>query len=218
VGIDLHDDLPDPVEFAKRKELRKELRKVMRKRRRALSYKEQTDAARRLFKRVAPSKLFRFSRRIAFSVARGGEIDPALLLLEAQRRRKKCYLPVMSKVGEPRLGFRLYKKGQKLVRNSLGIPEPARKYRCKPFALSLVLLPLVAFDAACNRMGMGKGFYDRTFAFIRRSVRQRPILLGLAHECQRVDNLEVAPWDVPLDGVVTDRTSYNGKSAKSRSD
>jgi 5-formyltetrahydrofolate cyclo-ligase len=214
VGIDSHHDFPEPVEFAKRQELRK----AMRKRRRALSYKEQTEAARRLFKRVAPSKLFRFSRRVAFSVARGGEINPALLLLEAQRRRKKCYLPVMSKVGEPRLGFRLYKKGQKLVRNSLGIPEPTRKRSCKPFALSLVLLPLVAFDGVCNRMGMGKGFYDRTFAFIHRTVRQRPVLLGLAHECQKADKLEVAPWDVPLDGVVTDRAWYHGKSAKPQSD
>ncbi len=218
MGIELHDDSPDPVEFDKRIELRKELRKIMRKRRRALSYKEQTDAARRLFKRVAPSKLFRFSRRIAFSVARAGEISPALLLREAQRRGKKCYLPVMSRVGEPRLGFRLYKKGQKLIRNSLGIPEPARRSSCKPFALSLVLLPLVAFDIACNRMGMGKGFYDRTFAFVNRSVRQRPILLGLAHECQRADKLEVASWDVPLNGVVTDRAWYNGKSVKSQSD
>lgn len=191
---------------------RKELRKLMRKRRRALSYQEQTEAARRLFRRVAPSKLFRFSRRIAFSMAREGEIDPSLLLREALRRRKKCYLPVMSNVGEPRLGFRLFKKSQKLIRNSIGIPEPARQYDCKPFALSLVLLPLVAFDTDCNRMGMGKGFYDRSFAFKRRSRRQRPALLGLAHECQRVDRLEVAPWDVPLDGVVTDRAWYGGTS------
>src|SRR5688572_18024541 len=102
--MELHGDSPNPVEFDKRRELRK----VMRKRRRALSYKEQTDAARHLFQRVVPSKLFRFSRRIAFSMARGGEIDPVLLLHEARRRRKKCYLPVMSKVGEPRLEFRLF--------------------------------------------------------------------------------------------------------------
>lgn len=193
---------------------RRELRKTMRKRRRALSYREQSDAARRLFHRVAPDKLFRFSRRIAFSIARGGEIDPSLLLSEAQRRRKKCYLPVMSKVGAPRLGFRLFRKGQKLIRNSIGIPEPARRYNCKPFALSLVLLPLVAFDASCNRLGMGKGFYDRSFAFKRRSGRRRPVLLGLAHECQKADQLEVAPWDVPLDGVVTDRAWYSGTSAE----
>jgi 5-formyltetrahydrofolate cyclo-ligase len=212
VGIDLHDNSAKPVEFDKRKELRR----VMRKRRRALSPKEQTNAARRLFQRVAPGKLFRFSRRIAFSMAHRGEIDPALLLREAQRRRKECYLPVMSRLGAPRLEFRLVKKGQKLIRNNIGILEPARKYTCKPFALSLVLLPLVAFDTACNRLGMGKGYYDRTFAFLHRSSRQRPVLLGLAHECQKVDELEVASWDVPLDGVVTDRAWYTGTAVKQR--
>jgi 5-formyltetrahydrofolate cyclo-ligase len=213
VGIDTHDDLQSPLELDKRQELRK----AMRKRRRALSYKEQAVASRRLFHRVAPGKLFRFSRRIAFSMARGGEIDPTLLLHEALRRRKKCYLPVMTRLGPPRLEFRPFKKGQRLIRNSIGIPEPVRKYTCEPFALSLVLLPLVAFDAACNRLGMGKGFYDRTFAFIHRSVRRRPVLLGLAHECQKVDELEVASWDVPLDGVVTDEAWYCRTPAKSRS-
>lgn len=217
-------DLPDSVELDKRterrsespqesrKEPRKELRKTMRKRRRALSATQLARAADQLFHRVAPSKLFRFSRRIAFSMARDGEIDPDLLLRAALKRKKHCYLPVMSELGKDKLYFRRFKKGQKLVRNSIGIPEPARQYACKPFALSLVLMPLVAFDSSCNRLGMGKGFYDRTFAFINRSSRQRPVLLGLAHEFQKVDELEVASWDVPLNGVVTDEAWYQGTS------
>jgi 5-formyltetrahydrofolate cyclo-ligase len=220
-------DLLNPVELDKRSEKhldlrrelrpesRRELRKLMRKRRRSLSYKQQTDAAHKLFRRVAPGKLFRFSRRIAFSMARQGEINPDLLLREAQRRKKNCYLPVLSKVGEPRLYFRLFKQGQKLIRNNMGIPEPTRTFTCKPFALSLVLMPLVAFDSECNRLGMGKGYYDRTFAFARRSVRQTPVLLGLAHECQRVEALEVASWDVPLHGVVTDEAWYQEPGNKS---
>lgn len=203
-------DLLNPVELDKRNALRR----LMRKRRRTLSHKQLTDAAHKLFQRVAPSKLFRFSRRIAFSMARQGEINPDLLLRTAQRRKKDCYLPVMSKVGEPRLHFRLFKKGQKLIRNNMGIPEPARTFTCKPFVLSLVLMPLVAFDIECNRLGMGKGYYDRTFAFSRRSVRQSPVLLGLAHECQRVEELGVASWDVPLNGVVTDEAWYQGISAR----
>ncbi|MES2626819.1 MAG: 5-formyltetrahydrofolate cyclo-ligase [Pseudomonadota bacterium] len=190
---------------------RNELRKLMRKRRRALTYSQQKIASRKLYKRTAPSKLFRFSRRIAFSMARAGEISPHLLLLEAQRRKKKCYLPVMGKLNGPRLYFREFKKGHKLVRNSFGILEPARQFTCKPFALSLVLMPLVAFDINGNRLGMGKGYYDRAFSFLRRSVRQRPILLGLAHECQRAEELEVASWDVPLNGVVTDEAWYRGQ-------
>ena len=220
--IDLHSliDTPatnpaeTPAEPLVELDKRNQMRKLMRKRRRALSPTQQANAAHKLFRRAAPSKLFRFSRRIAFSMARGGEINPELLLREAQRRKKLCYLPVMSKLGGPRLHFRLFKKGHKLIRNNFGILEPSRKATCKPFALSLVLMPLVAFDVECNRLGMGKGYYDRAFAFLHRSVRQRPVLLGLAHECQKADELEVAPWDVPLNAVVTDKAWYEGQSVR----
>lgn len=186
------------------------LRKELRKRRRALSAAQQKTAARYLYRRLVTSPLFRFSQRIAFTMAADGEIDPSLLLATAQGRGKECYLPVLNVVGEPRLRFKRWRKGEALHRNFYGIAEPRRGRYCPPRALSLVLMPLVGFDAGANRIGMGKGYYDRTFAFRRHSARRRPVLLGLAHECQRVEKLEVEAWDLPLDGVVTDGTWYRG--------
>lgn len=184
----------------------------MRKRRRALTRAQQKHAASRLFRLVATSSLFRFSRRIAFSLANDGEISPHLLLQEAQQRGKQCYLPVLHPVGPARLQFKEWKKGHPLHKNQFGIPEPRDGKRCAPRALSLVLMPLVAFDATGNRLGMGKGYYDRTFAFLGRSASRRPRLLGLAHECQRVEKLEVESWDLPLDGIVTDEDWYGSPS------
>jgi 5-formyltetrahydrofolate cyclo-ligase len=191
------------------------LRKLMRQRRRQLSHTQQTTAAKKLLHKVGTSVLFRFRRRITFSFARDGEINPNLLLREALRRGKECYLPVMNKVGTDRLYFRRWQKGQKLITNRYGIPEPLFGQLCTPLALGLVLVPLVAFDDAGNRLGMGKGYYDKTFAFLRRSTRQSPVLLGLAHECQRVEKLEVASWDVPLSAIVTDKT-WHRSSAQQR--
>jgi 5-formyltetrahydrofolate cyclo-ligase len=58
-------------------------------------------------------------------------------------------------------------------------------------------------------MGMGGGFYDRTLAYLRdRRHWRRPLLVGVAHECKRVEHLEPAPWDVPLDLVVTEARVY----------
>jgi 5-formyltetrahydrofolate cyclo-ligase len=72
-----------------------------------------------------------------------------------------------------------------------------------------VLTPLVAFDAAGHRIGMGGGFYDRTFAFLRtRRAWRKPVLLGLAYEFQRSHNLAPGPFDVPLDGIASDRCCY----------
>mgnify|MGYP001455042479 CR=1 FL=1 len=75
-------------------------------------------------------------------------------------------------------------------------------------ALDLLIVPLSAFDAAARRIGMGGGFYDRTFAFSRIRPCMAPKLVGLAHDFQRVEQLPIEPWDVPLHGVVTDKRCY----------
>jgi 5-formyltetrahydrofolate cyclo-ligase len=181
---------------------------MLRQRRRALSVAEQKAAARALYRRIVTTSLFRFSQRIAFTMAADGEIDPSLLLATARQRGKDCYLPVLNPVGEPRLRFKRWKKGEALQYNRYGIAEPRGGRYCPPRTLSLVLTPLVGFDADGNRMGMGKGYYDRTFAFRRHTTARRPVLLGLAHECQRVERLQVEAWDLPLDGVVTDAAWY----------
>jgi 5-formyltetrahydrofolate cyclo-ligase len=68
-----------------------------------------------------------------------------------------------------------------------------------------VFMPLVGFDAAGNRIGMGKGFYDRCFAHrIRLRRWRRPLLVGIAYEVQRVSSLQGERHDVPVDVIVTE--------------
>jgi 5-formyltetrahydrofolate cyclo-ligase len=82
------------------------------------------------------------------------------------------------------------------------------------WTLDLMLVPLVGFDGACNRIGMGGGFYDRTLAYLRRRRHwRRPRLIGIAHECQRVDRIDPRPWDIPLDAVVTEQGVYRRTNA-----
>ena len=75
--------------------------------------------------------------------------------------------------------------------------------------LDLVLLPLVAFDQHGSRVGMGVGFYDTTFEFVREQKAPAPVLVGIAHEIQKVDTIESESWDVPLATVVTDQGVYH---------
>ena len=77
-----------------------------------------------------------------------------------------------------------------------------------PEALDLVLAPLVVFDPQRNRIGMGGGYYDRSFEFRKQAQRDAPILIGVAHELQKVDQLIAEDWDVRLDMVVTDGGIY----------
>ena len=64
-------------------------------------------------------------------------------------------------------------------------------------------MPLVAFSAAGTRLGMGGGYYDRSFAF-RHGRGAPPRLVGVGYGFQREDALAAEPWDVPLDAVATE--------------
>jgi 5-formyltetrahydrofolate cyclo-ligase len=71
--------------------------------------------------------------------------------------------------------------------------------------LDLVLTPLVAFDDRGVRIGVGRGYYDRCFRFLRgRSTWKRPKLLAVAYELQHLPVIEENVWDVPLWGAVTE--------------
>lgn len=155
--------------------------------------------------------MFRRARHIALYLPNDGEIDPRPLLREAQRRGKRTYLPVLSDWPRTKMVFQQVRRGEKLRPNRFGIPEPRiqRARQRNIWALDLILLPLVGFDDEGGRLGMGGGFYDRSLAYrARRTVWQAPVLLGLAHECQKVERLAQASWDVPLQGTVTDRAWY----------
>ncbi|GAB2788025.1 5-formyltetrahydrofolate cyclo-ligase [Halomonas shantousis] len=188
---------------------RRELRRELRQRRRALSPLQQRLASLALCRHLRQLPEVRRARRIALYLPNDGEIDPTPLIPWLHRRGAKVYLPVLRPFTANQLWFVTYDAATPMVRNRFGITEPDRRHgahrarRVSPWALDLVLLPLVGFDDEGNRMGMGGGFYDRTFAFTRLR-RPHPRLIGLAHDCQRVATLPVASWDVPLDALVSD--------------
>lgn len=190
---------------------RPQLRRVLRQRRRALSRSQQRLAARNLYRQLAQQPHFRRARHIALYLPSDGEIDPRPLLAAAQRRGKHTYLPVLSAWPRTKMVFQRITRHEKLAGNRFRIlePRPQPKRQRKVWALDLVLLPLVGFDDQGGRLGMGGGFYDRSLAYLQRRRQWRtPRLLGLAHECQRVDRLAMASWDVPLQATVTDRAWY----------
>ncbi len=193
---------------------RQALRKTLRQQRRGLSYEEQAQASERLALNLLKLPEMHRSRHIGVYLANDGEIDPALYIDLGRRKGLNFYLPVLHPVYPGKLVFSPYREGALLTANRFGIPEPAfSEARRRPaWALDAVLFPLVGFDEMGGRLGMGGGFYDRTFAFSRLRPGMAPKLIGLAHDFQCVERLPTEPWDVPLHGVVTDRRCYRFRS------
>jgi 5-formyltetrahydrofolate cyclo-ligase len=169
-----------------------------------------------LLRRAVNYKPFRQSRRIAFYLGVAGEMDPRPLLEEALQSGKTPYLPILRSYPVKRLWFAPYAYQSKLIPNIFGIPEPSNRSRLltMPWSLDMVFVPLVAFDRQGHRLGMGGGYYDRTFAFKRlRTHLKGPKLIGLAHEFQYRSHLDSNPWDIPLDAVITESNLYTFPSA-----
>lgn len=193
-----------------------QLRLDLRSRRRELSQQVQHDASQAISNRFIALSEYRRAKRIAAYVGSKGEIDPMPLLRRAHSDGKQCYLPVLHPFLPGRLWFARWTPDTPMRSNRFGIPEPAGNpgYRCLPQHLDLVVVPLLGFDDKCQRLGMGGGYYDRTFAFRRfRCHWKGPLLIGVAHELQRVARLDSQPWDVSLDKVLTPLRSYARESA-----
>ena len=196
---------------------RQQLRQQMRRARRALSAQQQKLAAQNLLGNIATLPEFIRANHIAIYLPADGEIDPRPLLERCWAMGKKTYLPILHPIRHNCLWFAPYDANTPMTRNCYGIEEPRldKAPRRPAWALDLVLLPLVAFDAEGGRMGMGGGYYDRTFAFSRKQPGLRgPRLIGLAHELQRVDKLAVESWDIPLAAILTDQHRYLAEPAR----
>ena len=187
-----------------------ELRKTLRRRRNALDRAHQQRAAENLLAQLHTLPAFQQSECIALYFANDGEIDPAAVLQWSLAHGKRCYVPVITDGKRSALRFAEVTEHTRFQRNRFGIKEPAvpADQLIDAGKLDLVLLPLVGFDQRGNRIGMGGGFYDTTFAFKKTSPQSLPRLVGLAHETQRVDSIDAEHWDIPISAVVTDQRVY----------
>ncbi len=185
------------------------MRAHVRAARRRLGTPELQRAGARLAERVGCLSCFHRAESVAATLAFDGEIDPADTVRMAWDRGKSVYPPVL-RPGRTLL-FAPYTQTTTLNTNRFGIPEPTvdETELVPGRSLDLVLVPLVAFDEKGHRLGMGGGYYDRSFAFLlRQTDLSKPVLLGAALELQKVAELIPQPWDVPLHGIVTEDRTY----------
>lgn len=93
-----------------------------------------------------------------------------------------------------------------LAPNSWGIPEPVKPYKkVYPSMIDMVLVPMLAFDKEGNRLGYGKGFYDKFLSLLRPQC----LVVGLCLDDGLVEEgLPVNEFDVPMDYVVTESLVY----------
>ena len=170
----------------------------MRARRAALSPQAAAEAGAAVRRRLAALPEVAEAGRVAAYRAVRGELDLAALV--DGDRWAAFTLP---RVRGPDLEFVARGEGQSFAPGAFGIPEPVDGEVVALADHDIVLVPMVAFDGSCHRLGQGGGFYDRALASL--GAGGRPVAVGVAHWFQQVDSVPREPWDVPLAAVVTDR-------------
>lgn len=127
------------------------------------------------------------------------EIDPTPLMLALLEAGHRLCVPVIIASGQP-LRFREWTPDAPMEPGAFGAMVPAGGAWLEP---DLLIVPLIAFDAGCWRLGYGGGFYDRTLEGLR--ARRTTRAVGFAYAAQQVDTVPTEPTDQPLDAVVTER-------------
>lgn len=174
------------------------LRQYYRNLRRCISAQEKTQASQAVaeaflsYLQLQKKNFF----KIAVYLAHDGELDLQPLINKLWQLNYLVYLPVLDAEA---MHFVLYDVNSVMQKNRYGIEEPMGEFINRD-ELEFVLMPLVAFDKTGARLGMGKGYYDKTF-----SNSCLCELIGVAYSCQCAKKLSVDVWDVPLDGILTEK-------------
>ncbi|HDS5480241.1 5-formyltetrahydrofolate cyclo-ligase [Serratia liquefaciens] len=181
---------------------RQNIRNQIRQRRRALTSEQQQQSSLQIAERIATHPRILAAQNIAVFLSFDGELNTRPLIERLWQLDKQVYLPVLHPFSKGNLLFLHYTPETPLVHNRFNILEPELDVRhVLPLgSLDVVLTPLVAFDSAGQRLGMGGGFYDRT---LQNWQHRGPYPIGLAHDCQQVEQVPVEHWDIPLPEIVT---------------
>ena len=181
------------------------LRKIFAEKRRELTASERKSLSAAICRNVAETPIFKQSLCVAFYAADSSEAD-LWELFDRFNGEKKFFLPryiAEEKVYEM---VQIHNRLQDLAIGKYGLEEPKKELPCatvQEYESMLYLVPGVAFDTMCRRLGRGKGFYDRLLSNAKFSM-------GIFYECQRFEGeIPSEPHDINLDIIVTEKQIYN---------
>ncbi|MCM1401947.1 MAG: 5-formyltetrahydrofolate cyclo-ligase [Bacteroides sp.] len=170
-----------------------DIRRRVKARKRLLTEIERNEAASRVFEQLERIAAFALSNNILIYNSLPDELSTRGFI-DKWSGSKRFFLPRVNGVD---LDLLPYEKTS-LKMGAFHIEEPTGDDISDPREMELIIVPAVAYDRSGNRIGRGKGFYDRLLP------RSNAYRIGVAYDFQLFDELEVDEMDVPVDMVITE--------------
>lgn len=170
-----------------------------------LSELEKLSAADEVFDRLEKTAAFILSENILMYHSLPDELSTHRFL-DKWAEKKKFFLPRVNGVNLEILPY----DRSRLELGSFHIEEPVGDEIIDPETIEMIVVPAVAYDRNGNRLGRGKGFYDRLL------MSTRAAKVGVGYEFQLLDSVPVEPHDVPMDMVVTQKTTITIREYKKK--
>lgn len=136
---------------------------------------------------------------IYLPIVKRKEIDTIPFIRRLLMEGRRVVVPI-THFEKPVLDHVLLNSMDDLKLNKWGIPEPVERREVPVENIDVVIVPMVGGDYNCNRLGNGKGYYDRFLSEVDCPK------IGLLHQCCLVDEVPVDKFDVPLNQIITEQT------------
>lgn len=192
-------------DFIPNKEKRSKIRQEILKIRRTISEAEAFKSGQKVVEILKTHPFFENRKMVGSYLSLFGEMSTKPIndyLLE----NHDLALPFMNVQQKGLMDFYSYKKGDELIENRFHILEPVNNPEnlIIPDRFDALIVPLVAFDKAGNRLGMGGGYYDRML----KKLPYQCLLIGVAYDFQLIEQVPIEQWDMPLHEVITPSEHY----------
>jgi len=175
--------------------------------RRAQSFLEIEEKSKEIERNLFLFPLFNKAKVVLFYLALKDEVQTREMIKKSLREEKTVLIPFANFKEREILPSELKDYDKELIRGKWNILKPAKDFY-RPFSLNLInliIVPGIAFDRKGNRIGFGKGFYDR---FLRK-ISPEVNLISLAFELQLVEDIPAQSYDIPMDYIITEKGIIN---------
>lgn len=181
---------------------KKLIRERMHKQRNSLSFEEVREKSKKIKDTLFSLSYIKESNKIMTYVSFKNEVSTIDIINELLKMGKEIIVPICDTKDYTLIPSRILSMDELSV-SYFGIMEPKEPFirPVDPKDIDVILVPGLAFDRNRNRLGHGKGFYDR---FLR-GVKDDAIKIALAYDFQILDSIPVEDWDIPMDLIITNK-------------